>query len=65
MADKMRKGKFDLEDMRDQLAQMEKIGGIGGMLGMLPGIGKMKAQLENANIDDQRHQAPARHHRLR
>src|SRR3954464_3456829 len=52
MADKMRKGKFDLEDMRDQLSQMEKLGGIGGMMGMLPGIGKMKAQLENANIDD-------------
>ena len=27
MAKKMRKGKFDLDDMRDQLAQMEKIGG--------------------------------------
>jgi signal recognition particle subunit SRP54 len=52
LAQKMRKGKFDLEDLRDQLAQMEKIGGIGGMLGMLPGIGKMKAQLENANIDE-------------
>ena len=52
IAEKMRKGKFDLEDLRDQLAQMEKIGGIGGMLGMLPGIGKMKAQLENANLDD-------------
>ncbi|WP_414472621.1 signal recognition particle protein [Microvirga sp. M2] len=52
MADKMRKGKFDLEDLRDQLSQMEKIGGIGGMLGMLPGIAKMKSQLENANIDD-------------
>jgi signal recognition particle subunit SRP54 len=52
MAEKMRKGKFDLEDLRDQLSQMEKIGGIGGMMGMLPGIGKMKAQLENANIDD-------------
>ena len=38
----MRKGEFDLEDLRDQLAQMEKIGGIGGMLGMLPGIAKMK-----------------------
>ncbi|HEV2558688.1 MAG TPA: signal recognition particle protein [Microvirga sp.] len=50
--EKMRKGKFDLEDLRDQLSQMEKIGGIGGMLGMLPGIGKMKAQLENANLDD-------------
>jgi signal recognition particle subunit SRP54 len=52
MAEKMRKGKFDLEDLRDQLTQMERIGGIGGMLGMLPGIGKMKAQLENANLDD-------------
>ena len=52
MAEKMRKGKFDLEDLRDQLAQMEKIGGIGGMLGMLPGIAKMKSQLENANLDD-------------
>ena len=52
MAEKMRKGKFDLEDLRDQLAQMEKIGGIGGMLGMLPGVAKMKSQLENANLDD-------------
>ena len=52
VAEKMRKGKFDLEDLRDQLAQMEKIGGIGGMLGMLPGVAKMKAQLENANLDD-------------
>jgi signal recognition particle subunit SRP54 len=52
VAEKMRKGKFDLEDLRDQLAQMEKIGGIGGMLGMLPGIAKMKSQLENANLDD-------------
>jgi signal recognition particle subunit SRP54 len=52
IAEKMRKGKFDLEDLRDQLAQMEKIGGIGGMLGMLPGIGKMKAQIENANLDE-------------
>ncbi|HEX2510051.1 MAG TPA: signal recognition particle protein, partial [Microvirga sp.] len=50
--EKMRKGRFDLEDLRDQLVQMEKIGGIGGMLGMLPGIGKMKAQLENANLDE-------------
>jgi signal recognition particle subunit SRP54 len=52
MADKMRKGKFDLEDLRDQLAQMEKIGGLSGMMGMLPGVAKMKAQLENANLDD-------------
>src|SRR6185503_19769610 len=52
LAQKMRKGKFDLDDLRDQLAQMEKIGGIGAMLGMLPGIAKMKNQLASANIDD-------------
>jgi len=52
MAEKMRKGKFDLEDLRDQLSQMEKLGGLGGLMGMLPGVAKMKSQLENANIDD-------------
>ncbi|HSM19438.1 MAG TPA: signal recognition particle protein [Hyphomicrobiales bacterium] len=52
VAKKMQKGTFDLEDLADQLNQMKKIGGIGGMLGMLPGIGKMKKQLESANLDD-------------
>jgi signal recognition particle subunit SRP54 len=50
--EKMRRGKFDLEDLRDQLSQMEKLGGVGGLLGMLPGVAKMKAQLDNANLDD-------------
>lgn len=52
IAEKMRKGKFDLEDLRDQLVQMEKIGGIGGLMGMLPGIAKAKAQMQNANIGE-------------
>ena len=51
IADKMRKGKFDLDDMREQLAQVEKLGGIGGLMGMMPGIAKMKDQLANANLD--------------
>ena len=50
--EKMRKGKFDLDDLRDQLAQMDKIGGMGGVMGMLPGIGKMKAQIEQAALGD-------------
>jgi signal recognition particle subunit SRP54 len=50
--EKMRKGKFDLDDLRDQLSQMDKIGGMGGVLGMLPGIGKMKAQIEQAGLGD-------------
>jgi signal recognition particle subunit SRP54 len=52
IAGKMRKGTFDLDDLADQLGQMKKIGGIGGVLGMLPGIGKMKKQLDAANLDD-------------
>ena len=31
MAEKMRKGKFDLNDLAEQLAQVEKIGGLGGI----------------------------------
>jgi len=52
IAEKMRKGKFDLDDMREQLAQVEKIGGIGGILGMMPGVAKMKNQIVSANLDN-------------
>jgi signal recognition particle subunit SRP54 len=52
IADKMRKGKFDLEDLADQLLQVEKIGGLGGIMGMLPGMAKMKSQIAGANLDD-------------
>ncbi len=52
MAERMRKGKFDLEDMAEQLAQVEKIGGIGGIMGMLPGMAKIKDQMAAANIDE-------------
>jgi signal recognition particle subunit SRP54 len=48
----MRKGVFDLEDLSDQLKQMEKIGGMSGVLNMLPGIGKMKKQIEEADLDN-------------
>jgi signal recognition particle subunit SRP54 len=52
MAEKMRKGRFDLEDLRDQLKQMEKLGGLGGLMGMLPGVAKMKDQIASAGMND-------------
>ncbi|HET7155213.1 MAG TPA: signal recognition particle protein, partial [Hyphomicrobiaceae bacterium] len=52
IAEKMRKGVFDLEDLSDQLKQMEKIGGMSGMMGMMPGVGKIKKQMDAANFDD-------------
>src|SRR5258708_3942591 len=45
VAEKMRKGAFDLADLREQLVQMQQMGGIGGLMGMLPGIAKMKNQI--------------------
>ena len=52
MAEKMRKGVFDLNDLSEQLAQIEKLGGMGGIMGMLPGVAKIKDQLNSANLDD-------------
>jgi signal recognition particle subunit SRP54 len=51
LALKMAKGRFDLEDYAAQLRQITKMGSLSGILGMLPGVGKIKAQLEDANLD--------------
>ena len=52
VAERMRKGAFDLSDLREQLTQMTQMGGLGGLMGMLPGIAKMKNQLAAANLDE-------------
>ena len=52
MAEKMRKGVFDLNDLAEQLAQIEKLGGMGGIMGMLPGVAKIKDQLASAHFDE-------------
>jgi signal recognition particle subunit SRP54 len=52
IAARMKKGEFDLEDLAEQLKQMQRLGGMGSILGMLPGIGKVKKQIDAAGIDD-------------
>jgi signal recognition particle subunit SRP54 len=52
LARKMQKGEFDLDDLAGQLRQIRRMGGMGGMLGMLPGVGKIKKQMTDANIDE-------------
>jgi signal recognition particle subunit SRP54 len=52
LAKKLQKGNFDLDDLAGQLKQLRKMGGMGGVMGMLPGINKVKKQLEEANIDE-------------
>jgi signal recognition particle subunit SRP54 len=51
-AEKMRRGAFDLADLREQLAQMQGMGGLSGLMSMLPGVAKMKNQLAAANLDE-------------
>jgi signal recognition particle subunit SRP54 len=52
LAAKMKKGSFDLEDLAGQLKQMQKMGGLQAIMGMLPGMGKMKQQMDNSAMDD-------------
>jgi signal recognition particle subunit SRP54 len=51
-AEKMRKGAFDLADLREQLTQMQGMGGLSGLMSMLPGVAKIKNQLAAANLDE-------------
>ncbi len=51
-AERMRKGVFDLDDLAEQLNQMQKIGGMSGVMGLLPGVGKVKKQIDAMGIDD-------------
>jgi signal recognition particle subunit SRP54 len=52
LARKLQKGGFDLDDLAQQLKQLRKMGGMGGVLGMLPGINKIKKQLDEAKLDE-------------
>ena len=52
IAERMRKGAFDLNDLREQLTQMMKLGGMSGLMGMMPGIAKMKNQIAASHLDD-------------
>ena len=52
LAKKMQKGSFDLEDFASQLAQISKMGGMGKLMGLMPGIGKIKKQMAEADLDE-------------
>ena len=50
--ERMRKGAFDLSDLREQLTQMQNMGGMSGLMAMLPGVAKIKNQLAERNLDE-------------
>jgi signal recognition particle subunit SRP54 len=48
----MRRGAFDLSDLREQIVQMQQMGGMSGLMSMLPGVAKIKNQLAERNLDE-------------
>ena len=48
----IKKCSFTFDDYLMQLTQMKKLGGMEGVLSLLPGVGKVKEQMQNANIDE-------------
>ena len=51
-AAQMMKGSFDLDDLLSQIRQMKKLGSIGSIMSMIPGLSKVKAQIDEAGGDD-------------
>ena len=48
----LKKGQFSMEDYLSQLKQMKKMGGIEGILSFLPGVSKIKSQMNKAGVDE-------------
>ena len=48
----LKKGQFSLEDYLKQLRQMKKMGGIEGVMSFLPGVSKLKSQMDQAGVDE-------------
>ncbi len=50
--EKLLKAKFDLEDFRNQLRKIKKLGSLEGLLKLIPGMGKIRDQLKNAQMPE-------------
>ena len=50
--EELKQGIFTMDSYLSQLRQMKKMGGMEGVMSMLPGVNKMKAQMDQANIDE-------------
>ena len=50
--EKIKKGQFSLEDYLSQLRQMKKMGGIEGIMSFLPGVSKVKSQMDQTGVDE-------------
>jgi signal recognition particle subunit SRP54 len=47
----LKKGNFSMQDYLVQLRQMKKMGGIKGIMSFMPGVSKIKSQMDKAGVD--------------
>ena len=50
--EELKKGMFSMDSYLAQLRQMKKMGGMEGVMSLMPGASKIKAQMDNASIDE-------------
>ena len=48
----LKKGSFTFDTYLQQIRQMKKVGGMSGVLSMMPGVSKMKKQIDESNLDE-------------
>ena len=48
----LKKGNFSMQDYLTQLRQMKKMGGIEGIMSFMPGVSKIKSQMDQAGVDE-------------
>ena len=48
----LKKGSFSMQDYLTQLRQMKKMGGIEGLMSFMPGVSKIKSQMDKAGVDE-------------
>jgi signal recognition particle subunit SRP54 len=48
----LKKGSFSMQDYLTQLKQMKKMGGVEGVMSFMPGVSKIKSQMDKAGIDE-------------
>jgi signal recognition particle subunit SRP54 len=50
--EELKKGVFTMDTYLSQLRQMKKMGGMEGVMSLLPGVSKMKDQMNQASVDE-------------
>ena len=48
----LKKGSFSMQDYLTQLRQMKKMGGVEGLMSFMPGVSKIKSQMDKAGVDE-------------